>query len=58
MKGVSIVETIKPIEKVAATVPLDHPNSSRIGGKSRENEVRAFTPIPIVTKAIAITTHP
>ena len=58
IKGVNIVETIKPTEKVAATVPLDHPNSSRMGGKSREKEVRAFTPIPIVIKATTTTIHP
>ena len=38
--------------------PRGQPNSSRIGGKSSENAVRALTPMPIVTNATAMTTQP
>jgi hypothetical protein len=39
-------ETRKPKEKAPAVTPRSHPNSSRIGGKSREKAVRALTPTP------------
>ena len=57
-KGVASIETMKPIENIEAVSPRLHPNSSRIGGYSSENDVRAFTPIPMVTKATAIITQP
>ena len=41
-----------------AKLPRLQPNSSRMGGNSKENAVREFTPMPNVTKAIAMTTQP
>ena len=34
-------------------MPRSQPNSSRIGGNSSENAVRALTPTPMVTKTTA-----
>ena len=56
--GVARVETIKPMENVAAMVARLQPNSFRIGGNRSENAVRVLTPMPMVTKAIATTTQP
>lgn len=56
--GVTAAETRKPNEKAPAVIPRSHPNSSRIAGNSKENAVRAFTPIAIVTNAIATRTQP
>ena len=53
-----VAETRNPIENAAAVTPRSHPNSSRIGANSNENEVRALTPIAIVTNATATTTQP
>ena len=50
--------TRKPKENAPAVTPRSQPNSSRIGGKSKEKAVRALTPTPIVTKATATTTQP
>jgi hypothetical protein len=38
--------------------PRGQLNSSRIGGNSSENTVRALTPMPIVTNATAMTIQP
>jgi hypothetical protein len=38
--------------------PRSHPNSSMMGGKNNENEVRALTPIAIVTKVTAMMIQP
>jgi hypothetical protein len=51
-------ETRKPKEKAPAVTPRLQPNSSRMGGNSRENAVRAFTPMPIVTKVTATMIQP
>ena len=56
--GLSTAETMKPKENAPAVTPRSHPNSSRIGGKSNEKAVRAFTQIAIVTKTTPTTTHP
>ena len=53
-----IAETMKPNEKAPAVVPRSQPNSSRIGGNSSENAVRAFTATPMVTKTTATITQP
>jgi hypothetical protein len=58
LKGVRMVETINPMENVAAMVPLDQPNSSRIGGNKSENDVRALTEIAIDMKAMPMMTQP
>ena len=42
----------------SAIVARSQPNSSRIGGNSSENAVRALTPIAMVTNATATTTQP
>jgi hypothetical protein len=56
--GLSRAETRNPKEKAPAVTPRSQPNSSRIGGKSSENAVRALTQIAIVTKTTPTTTHP
>ena len=56
--GTSMMDAANPIEKTAAVTPRSQPNSSRMGGKKSENEVRALTPTDIVTKAIPTTTQP
>ena len=56
--GDTIVPAMKPMEKMLATVARLQPNSSKIGGNKREKNVLALTPIPRVTKAIAMTTQP
>jgi hypothetical protein len=38
--------------------PRSQPNSSRIGGNSSENAVRALTPIAMVTKPAATMIQP
>ena len=58
MRGENDVETTKPTEKAPAVTPRSQPNSSRMGGKSREKAVRAVTPMPMVTKADATMTQP
>jgi hypothetical protein len=57
-KGVTAFEARSPDVKVAAVRARDQPNSSRINGKKSEKAVRAFTTIPIVTKAVATSTQP
>ena len=57
-KGLSAAETRKPNENAPAVTPRSQPNSSRIGGKSSENAVRALTPIAIVTNATPTITQP
>ena len=56
--GLMMAETMKPNEKAPAVVPRSQPNSSRIGGNSSENAVRAFTATPMVTKTTATMTQP
>src|SRR5499426_2456640 len=56
--GLSNAETRKPNENAPAVTPRGQPNSSRIGGNRSENAVRAFTPTPIVTNAIATIDQP
>ncbi len=56
--GLNTAETRKPTEKAPAVVARGQPNSARMGGKSSENDVRAFTPIAIVTKAMATISQP
>ena len=56
--GVTTAETRNPKEKAPAVSPRSQPNSARIGGNSRENAVRALTPIAIVTNPAATTTQP
>ena len=53
-----IAETMKPKEKAPAVVPRSQPNSSRIGGNSNENAVRALTATPMVTKTTATMIQP
>ena len=48
----------KPKEKAPAVTARSQPNSESIGGKISENAVRAFTPIPMVTKVTATTIQP
>ena len=57
-QGVTSAETRNPNEKAPAVMPRSQPNSSRIGGNSREKAVRALTPIAIVTNATATRSHP
>ena len=56
--GPSRAATKKPKLKAPAVVARSQPNSSRMAGKSREKEVRALTPIAMVTKATATMTQP
>ena len=49
---------MKPNENAPAVTPRSQPNSSRIGGKSSEKSVRAFTQMAIVAKTTAAATHP
>jgi putative ABC transport system permease protein len=56
--GLMIAETMKPKEKAPAVVPRSQPNSSRIGGNSNENAVRALTATPMVTKTTATMIQP
>ena len=58
ISGLSMAETRKPNENAPAVTPRSQPNSSRIGGNSSENAVRALTPMPIVTNATATMTQP
>jgi hypothetical protein len=57
-EGLRIAETRKPNENAPAVTPRSQPNSSRIGGRNRENAVRALTPMAVVTNATATTTQP
>ena len=57
-RGPRIAEARNPNENAPAVSPRGQPNSSRIGGKSSENAVRALTPMPIVPNATAMTTQP
>ena len=56
--GLRAAETRKPKEKAPAVTPRSQPNSSRMGGKSREKAVRALTPTPMVMKHTATMTQP
>jgi hypothetical protein len=56
--GVKRFEARSPVVNVAAVAARLQPNSSRITGKKRENAVRAFTAIPMVTNAAATSTQP
>ena len=56
--GISVAEMMKPKEKAPAMTPRSQPNSSSIGGNSRENAVRTLTPMPMVTKTTPTITHP
>ncbi len=56
--GLSAADTRKPKEKAPAVTPRSQPNSSRIGGNSSENAVRALTPIAMVTNTTATMTQP
>ena len=56
--GAYTVAARKPQEKAAAVLPRSQPNSSRMGGKSREKVVRVFTPMASVIKATATTAQP
>ena len=56
--GPSRAATRKPKLNAPAVVARSQPNSSRIAGNSSENEVRAFTPTAMVTKATATTAQP
>ena len=58
IQGVKTLATRKPIEKAPAVTPRSQPNSSRIGGNSSENAVRALTARAIVTKAMPTTIQP
>ena len=49
IKGLTAPETRKPNEKAPAVTPRSHLNSSMMGGKNSENDVRALTPIAMVT---------
>ena len=53
-----MVATTKPTEKAPAVAARSQPNSARMGGNSRENDVRVLTPMPMVTNATAMTIHP
>ena len=56
--GLSTAETRKPKENAPAASPRSQPNSSMIGGRSSEKEVRAVTPIAMVTKATPMISQP
>ena len=58
ISGLKIAEITKPNEKAPAVTPRCQPNSSTIGANKSENDVRAFTPIPIVTKVTATMIQP
>src|SRR5438094_458543 len=56
--GLNAAETRNPNEKAPAVTPRSQPNSFRIGGKKSEKAVRALTPMPIVTNAVATSNQP
>ena len=56
--GLRIAEMKKPNENAPAVTPRAQPNSSRMGGNSSENAVRALTPILMVMKATTTMTQP
>ena len=58
ISGLTAAETRKPNEKAPAVTPRSHPNSLRIGGNNNENDVRALTPIAMVTKVTAMIIQP
>ena len=58
ISGLTMPDTTKPKEKAPAVTPRSQPNSSRMGGKSREKAVRALTPTPMVMKHTATMTQP
>ncbi len=58
ISGLKIADITKPNENAPAVTPRCQPNSSMIGENSSEKNVRAFTPMPIVTKVTATTIQP
>ena len=58
INGLIAPETRKPNEKAPAVTPRSQPNSVIIGGNSSENEVRAVTPIAMVTNVTATMIQP
>ncbi len=58
ISGLTAAETRKPNEKAPAVTPRSHPNSSTIRGNNNENDVRALTPIAMVTKVTAMMIQP
>jgi hypothetical protein len=56
--GLRIAETAKPKENAPAVTPRSQRNSSRMDGNSKENAVRALTPMPIVTNTTATINQP
>ena len=58
ISGLRIADTRKPNENAPAVMPRSQPNSSMIGAKKSENDVRAFTPMPMVMKVTATMIQP
>ena len=58
ISGLSAPETRKPNEKAPAVIPRSQPNSSMIGGNNSEKDVRAVTPIAMVTNVTATMIQP
>ena len=58
ISGLRIAETRKPNENTPAVTARSQPNSSRMGGYSSENAVRALTAIAIETNTTATTSQP
>jgi hypothetical protein len=58
ISGLTAAETRKPNEKAPAVMPRSHPNSLMMGGNNNENDVRALTPIAMVTNVTAMMIQP
>ena len=58
MVGLRIDDTTNPNENAPAVTPRSQWNSSRMGGNSNENAVRAFTPMPMETNVTATMIQP
>ena len=58
IRGLMMPDTKNPNENAPAVTPRSQWNSSIMGGNNSENEVRALTPIPIVTNVTAMITQP
>ena len=58
ISGLTAPETRKPNENAPAVTPCSQPNSLMIRGNNSENDVRALTPIAMVTKVTATMIQP
>ncbi len=58
ISGLNTADIRNPNENAPAVTPRCQPNSSTIGENSSEKNVRAFTPMPIVTNVTATMIQP